>query len=111
MTEEFKSWWDLSIEEQEDFAQKVKDEKTLGWEALQAAAEKFGFDATEDMPTIYELVHEFAVTRTCRNCELCQVEEKLCFRRGATNISDLDKERPPEVCKAWKKRRSGQWGD
>ena len=52
---EFKSWWDLTKEEALAFARKIVAEKVEGWEALKEAADNFGFDATEDMPTIYEL--------------------------------------------------------
>jgi len=53
--EEFKSWWDLTEAEQRRFARKVLEEDIHGWDELKEAAEEFGFEPTEDMPTVYEL--------------------------------------------------------
>lgn len=49
-----KSWWDLTPEEKLAFAKTIGD-KMLGWEGLQRKALASGFEATEDMPTIWEL--------------------------------------------------------
>jgi len=51
----FKSWWDLSPAEREAFARKVEADNVSGWEGLQEAARQFGFEPTEDMPTVFEL--------------------------------------------------------
>lgn len=52
---EFKSWWDLTPEEELRFARKVTDSQIQGWEELKRAAYDFGFEPDEDMPTVYEL--------------------------------------------------------
>lgn len=52
---EFKSWFDLSVKERVEFAKMVRHRDVQGWEQLENAAEDFGFEATEDMPTVYEL--------------------------------------------------------
>jgi len=52
---EFKSWWDLSAEEKLRFAKQVADSNLAGWDNLKQAAYDFGFEPTEDMPTVLEL--------------------------------------------------------
>jgi hypothetical protein len=52
----FRSWWDLSKEEQLHFAHDVRDNKVAGWDELKEAAYKFGFTPDEDMPTVTDLI-------------------------------------------------------
>jgi len=54
---EFKSWGDLSIKQRREFAATVRRKNIHGWDELKQAAWDFGFEPTEDMPSVYELEH------------------------------------------------------
>jgi len=49
------TWFDLTLDEQIAFAQAVKRDDVQGWDGLQDKAIEYGFTATEDMPSGYEL--------------------------------------------------------
>ena len=55
---ELKTWWDLTEDEQENFRQYVVNHNVQGWDGLVEACIACGFDADEEMPTIYELKEE-----------------------------------------------------
>lgn len=59
---ELKTWWDLTEDEQEDFRQYIVKHNVLGWEELKEACEVNGFEADEDMPTIYDLKEDANVS-------------------------------------------------
>ena len=52
---EFKSWWDLTEEEQDGFRKYVVEHNVRGWDELKEACTACGFEADENMPTLYEL--------------------------------------------------------
>lgn len=56
---EFKTWWDLTLEDREKFGRKVANANVQGWEELKQAANDFGFEPTDDMPTIQELKDDY----------------------------------------------------
>ena len=54
---DFKTWHDLTEKKKLAFAIKVKTEMVRGWENIKKAARETGFEPTEDMPTLYELLN------------------------------------------------------
>lgn len=56
-SEGFKSWWDLSEEEQASFKAYILEHDIQGWEELKEACAANGFEADENMPSLYEMKH------------------------------------------------------
>lgn len=68
---EFKSWWDLTEKERDDFRQYVIKHNVQGWGELKETCEACGFDATEDMSTVYELKEDGGAGVRLNKAERC----------------------------------------
>ena len=55
MAKKLQSWWDLTPMRQMEFAKRVRASQLVGWDNLKQAAWDFGFEPSEDMPTVFEL--------------------------------------------------------
>jgi hypothetical protein len=70
----FRSWWDLTKQEQLHFAHMVKDKRIEGWDDLKEASYEFGFTPDEDMPSVSDLLAD-AEVKVEPNPALVKIQE------------------------------------